>query len=383
MAQKIKITRQSRYAPLRYEATRPYAVQLGRLFNSHASGKPAEKRMNFISTQLMPLVKAAVERLGKADGPGAGQAEIGNIQIFGGYLSSGRIIFDVRNELSRSLLVTDAQDVPCNALTFPCEAFYIHFGYGTGLSDKGLEIEGVFVQHLLATPDEPSRLMVDLVPVGYFSARNFWTLPMGEALTGISIELSNPNEPLVDALDRAISDVVKRNKEMLAQYAEFEHSLSEQYGQVVKVPTPIDDLEDKRDLLRRALQLTTNTLFYLAAEPDDIYEDWDSEAPVDLIQQTHSEKFGTRKTAENTLSSKGYMKVRYVGSQYAKSSSAKEISDAFSSGRTVQTHFRRGHFRRQPHGPENSLRKTVFIAPVVVNAGQGELQGRIYEVGAT
>jgi hypothetical protein len=124
-------------------------------------------------------------------------------------------------------------------------------------------------------------------------------------------------------------------------------------------------------------------LFYLAAEPDDIYEDWDSEAPVDLIQQTHSEKFGTRKTAENTLSSKGYMKVRYVGSQYAKSSSAKEISDAFSSGRTVQTHFRRGHFRRQPHGPENSLRKTVFIAPVVVNAGQGELQGRIYEVGAT
>lgn len=32
------------------------------------------------------------------------------------------------------------------------------------------------------------------------------------------------------------------------------------------------------------------------------------------------------------------------------------------------THWRRGHFRMQPHGPQMSLRKVIFIAPVLVRA---------------
>jgi hypothetical protein len=34
----------------------------------------------------------------------------------------------------------------------------------------------------------------------------------------------------------------------------------------------------------------------------------------------------------------------------------------------VSPHLRRGHFRMQPHGPQNSLRKLVFIAPTWVRA---------------
>lgn len=37
-------------------------------------------------------------------------------------------------------------------------------------------------------------------------------------------------------------------------------------------------------------------------------------------------------------------------------------------GHQVATHWRRGHFRSQLHGPLNSLRKVVFIAPVLVRA---------------
>lgn len=33
-----------------------------------------------------------------------------------------------------------------------------------------------------------------------------------------------------------------------------------------------------------------------------------------------------------------------------------------------QTHWRRGHFRMQPHGPQLSLRKVIFIAPILVRA---------------
>ena len=34
----------------------------------------------------------------------------------------------------------------------------------------------------------------------------------------------------------------------------------------------------------------------------------------------------------------------------------------------VSPHLRRGHFRIQPHGPHNSLRKVIFVAPVWVRA---------------
>lgn len=37
-------------------------------------------------------------------------------------------------------------------------------------------------------------------------------------------------------------------------------------------------------------------------------------------------------------------------------------------GSTVAPHWRRGHFRLQPHGPRASLRKVMFIAPTVVRA---------------
>lgn len=42
--------------------------------------------------------------------------------------------------------------------------------------------------------------------------------------------------------------------------------------------------------------------------------------------------------------------------------------DGAGSGVTTSPHWRRGHFRSQPHGPGNTLRKRVFIEPVMVNA---------------
>lgn len=380
MGNTVNLSPQSRYAPLRYEATRPFATQLGRRFVVETSGMTVEQRGKYISTQWLHLVREAVGNLAVQAGPGPGQAEINNLQVFGKYQSAGRVIFDVRKELSRSLLLTDAHDIPCSALALPCDAFYIHFGQGTGLLDQGFEIEGVFVAKLAPSPTEPARLLVDAVPSGYFSIREFWSLPMGEGLTGVSISLSNPDESIVDALSRSIDEIVERNKMVLAQYEELERNLTEKYGKPVKVPTPIDKLGEKHDLLTRVLQLTTNTLFFLAAEPDDIYEDWDSSAPSDLIQQTHSDKQGTRRTAENTLAKQGYIKVRYVGGRYAASVEKAHADTHASTGKTVSAHFRRGHFRRQPYGPERAQRKTIFIAPVLVNPGQGEVPGRIYEV---
>ena len=43
----------------------------------------------------------------------------------------------------------------------------------------------------------------------------------------------------------------------------------------------------------------------------------------------------------------------------------------------VSAHWRRGHFRLQPHGPQSSLRKVLFIMPTVVRADRLELPVQI------
>jgi hypothetical protein len=374
MSQKIKIRRQSRYAPIRYEATRDYAGRLGKRFTAEAQ-KGDQARLAFVKKQLLPLIKLEVEKYGHQDGPGPIQAELVNIQIYAGFQSRGRVIFDVHKRLSKSLLVTDSADIPCEALSFPHDAFYLHFGSGTGLIDTGMEIEGAFIQY----SPEQRLMMIDLAPVGAFAVGQFWRLPMGDALTGVSVHLDRDDESISQALDRSIDDVIAQNVAALEQYAELERKLTEQYGQVVKVPSRAQNLADKRPLLHQALQLVVNTLFYLSAIPEDIREDWENDVPQAQRDQLSAEKLGTRKATENFLANQGYVKVKMVGQQYADSANAIAVSDEIGSGRSVSMHLRRGHFRNQPYGPKHSLRKTVFIAPIVVNPGKGEAAGRIYE----
>ena len=51
--------------------------------------------------------------------------------------------------------------------------------------------------------------------------------------------------------------------------------------------------------------------------------------------------------------------------------------DSESDGSSRRTHWRRGHFRRQPYGPALSSRKLIFIKPILVNAHR--FQGDVAE----
>lgn len=52
-------------------------------------------------------------------------------------------------------------------------------------------------------------------------------------------------------------------------------------------------------------------------------------------------------------------------------------------GRSVAAHLRRGHWRRQHHGPRGELVKRVRIAPVVVNAQRRSFAARVYVLPST
>ena len=368
----VKINRRSAYAPIRYEATRPFAVSLGKSF-SVASARGEAARGSFIMETLAPLLMKQIG--GGPTGPGPAQSEITNVQTFGHYMEGGKIILDMSKVLTQALLHTDAAQVPCGELVFPFESFYIHFGGDAGLHDGGMTIEGAFVSKF------NDRVVFELAPGG-FGSEGYRSLPAGEFMVGVHVLLSDTEKTVSQALHDSINSIIASNKAMLEQIAQMERQLSAQYGQVIKIPSGIDDLQGKEPILLRALDLIINTLFYINAEPDDVQEDWGRETPKEALDELRSaSKPGAIKTLENTLLKAGYTKVRMVGRQFEESVGGRAVGEAIASGRTMPTHFRRGHLRHQAHGPERSLRKWIFVAPMIINLGSGqEMTGRIYDV---
>jgi hypothetical protein len=369
---KIQITSRSEYAPLRYEATRSFATNLGKRFIA-ASRLGESERIEFVRTTLHNHLKVEVARF-PMKCPGLVQSEIMNVQVFGESLAGGKIIFDVAKPLVTSLLITDVNAIPCSELTFPATRFYLHFGVDCGLSADQFEIEGAFVMK------HEDRLVIDLVRAD-FGKELFYALPSAEVGVGVSIDISDGTKPILRALEDSITSTLAQNAKTFEEIAALEAKLTEQYGEVIKVPSPVEQLDEHREILYRSLGLIVNTMFYLMAEPEDVLDGWGRDTPTFALETlTAAEKSGTKTTIENTLIKAGYTKVRFVGRRYAASSAANAIPRESGTGKTLVTHVRRGHLRRQAYGEHLSQRKIIFVAPVVVNADKGELvHGRIYD----
>lgn len=129
---------------------------------------------------------------------------------------------------------------------------------------------------------------------------------------------------------------------------------------------------------QRAMRLAVNALCYLTAYPDDIQTVWPEKTPKGLAAKANSENPKESEKAKNKLASMGYIPIYFCG---------RKIDDQvrLAGGTLVReggiaTHWRRGHWRNQPHGPGASLRKLMWIMPTLVGSGETDVQGHIYQV---
>lgn len=79
-------------------------------------------------------------------------------------------------------------------------------------------------------------------------------------------------------------------------------------------------------------------------------------------------KFGRRRREEQLAEVEQLYDRYIIGPECVSGVGPDGKAEHLSEGQALPPHWRRGHFRQQPYGPHSSLRKVIFIAPVIVRA---------------
>jgi len=256
------------------------------------------------------------------------------------YRNRGENIFHFNPTLTEMLSVTDIDAVTLDEFRLPFSALYIHFEAPLPFSPTH-GVDGVYIH------EDREGTGADLVLF-----LSFTTVALGADYS--------ERQPLHDFLlrDHSYSLVLPFDKGTIVGQAlagaledesEEEHWDSE-YG--------LDWLPQ----LKSYLGTLISCLFYLDYEGQEITEAYPPFAPPNLLtratvpQDTKDKHRATRK-----LEALGFRRIHFCGE------SLRDFKrPSVPTGRTVASHWRRGHWRQQAYGTGYGLHKKLWIRPVLI-----------------
>lgn len=268
------------------------------------------------------------------------------------FLSAGMQVFQFTRPMIDEFKRTELSDTPIGRLHLPYSAGYLHFGIQTDLSIKDdwrLEPEYLDGAYYHCGPDGQLTIQLCLTRE---HAR-------GSGIPGPHFSI----DPIALRLPahEAISQALTSEKEQ-AKLAVPSQSFQDAYQHW-------DDAA--REVLHASLSLVINALFYLDAYGADTGEVVPEDAPEDLRLRMEkalaSGKSKAVREARNSMLAQGFTVVRLCGTKLDGIPS----NDVARGQGPVRTHWRRGHWRMQPHGPSLSLIKRVWVRPALVGKNNG------------
>lgn len=224
-------------------------------------------------------------------------------------------LYEPTPALSRLLHTTDiGADIPVSMLRLPCPAMCLVPEPAIRVDKDGFEAIAVFEHKLPADATHSPRGLT-------------FVIQTIERTDVVSIQVRDDQQTIAQAFDVASQTCT------------------------VNSATPLD-LEALRSRTLQRLDYVAKMLLYLSLDKPEIAHETPYSAAPRLFPG-----LGKRKR-ELRLAEVEQLYDRYLIGP----------SGLGSSGHSVSAHWRRGHFRLQPHGPKSSLRKVMFIMPIIVRA---------------
>lgn len=308
------------------------------------------------------------------------QYYIESLSLFTAFCGSGRQIFDIPPRLAEMFAKSDVDDIQWAHVKFPYPNIYLHFGpqqhlslgggwlvEGAYLSDVGTaEVRNVNIAIVAAPPSLDTFLSVDTVaPPVYISSLGpeHMSMPLAEAAELVlserlrQLKVQSETEPLREDLER-------QAREMGAPPGARIVSVQRE-----RAAEELALLQIRNGAYVGMLRLVVNALCYLTAYPKDIAVRWPPGTPKAMLKEL--ERAGTNRNEHRRvmtrLAAQGYSPVHLCGRQLEAELAAQEdvVFPGSADARIVATHWARGHWKRQPYGPQNSLRKMQWRMPVL------------------
>lgn len=285
------------------------------------------------------------------------------------YELCGRQIFDLTDELVEMLAVTDIGDATLEGWHAPFDTFFVRFGRQEAMripwEDDFEYLDGAFVGVTPWDDTDPTRCRIKF---GFTTVK-----PDGSGMTlpGYFVDLT-PDEqalPIAEAIDGSIA----------RRIADFGSPDDDEQAWALTQHRQ-ERLRDGAAIMKQALSLVVNALFYIESTASkgraESVEPGRDTRP-ELIVAWNQASPQKRQKLRSKLTSDGYAIVHLIGKEIAGLGPHKEASGK-------KTHWRRGHWRQQKHGPNLSQVKRLWIKPVMINQDRphDDMPGHIYAFGS-
>jgi hypothetical protein len=383
-----------RYHPERFRHSRHYSRHLRQVLRNDGPLTPESmiQVMNTVTAEMRERLNEVTRRQ-KAERQIEAtiviDAEEHLMMAWANFVAAGRQIFELPDPLVQMLQHTDADDVPVDLVRCPYPVLYLHFGAQPDLElEPDWFIDGVYVMHSPA--DKHLSFNFTAAPTRRQDVETWHAF--GEPTFSLALVESEFSSDLATAADQALARTLR---DLGVEQAMGDRDLTaearlyaEQMG-APPVPQRVEQISGRRaarqiaqvtrryPIMRQALQLAVNALCYLTAYPDDIVPSWPEGTPSALREKAEQGTPKERLRAQSKLEAQGYTQVHLAGHRLT----AHPVPpSAIARDRSVRTHWRRGHWRRQAYGEGRQLRKLIWLMPTLINPSNDgvDVLGHIY-----
>lgn len=388
------------YHPLRFRALNPLGKPLAQLGASSAGGgftmEVLQAAMDgFVASQEPAMAVSRLRRRLQIKGrQERDAAQMG--MFFADYHHHGKQLFDFPPSMVELFARTDVDGIPLELIRFPHRSMYLHFGRQGHLEiEGGWAPDGAYVA-LLGQGDE-LLIQFCLTFAPEHKETYGFTLENPEPCYIIAVPAEQCRIGVGEAVDQVLAQKLAELRSQAARgcpgFADGEdeiHRIGEEHGFQVSDGTPTFAAQELERLVpmhkawEAMLRLVVNALAYLSAYPDD----WDlevarkNEVPWAVLSELGSGQHKRVQRAKSKLAELGYAPIHLCGRDFRARASAPGRTAQEAAGDSLGITWVRGHWKRQVHGPQRSLRRLAWLMPYrrSVSGSPEQEHGHIYLV---
>lgn len=306
------------------------------------------------------------------------------------WYKNGKNIFAFSEDLLSMLDKTDVSDIKPEQFHLPYDIFYIslkplNLKIASGRKEV---IEGVFVDHNIwdGSGQHPEGYCeLSLCFVGDFKELFLSYIPHVTSRLPYTIkDIEHFDETPIGSFWRVWLWFGKADgRENVRQATEHflegikEEIFPKKNDERTVTDFDLDFYNSTADLLKNTINLVINCLLYLSqpTEKIDLVKEFPTGLPNNFDKKRTFAKTAKEQAKINQkIEDFGFTKINYVGRSF------KKQHLKLTAGATVQSHWRRGHWRNQKFGTQLKDSRMVWIMPTIVNSNLGEpLKGHIYQ----